>query len=113
MFEGFNRAQIDTSDARINLRHGGSGPPLLLLHGNPLTHVMWHKIAPRLAEDFTVVATDLAVMATAPSLTPARTTPGIRSGQWAATRPRSWKRLGSVNTSCAATIAGHASPIAW
>ena len=37
----------------------GSGPPLLLLHGNPLTHVMWHKIAPRLAEDFTVVATDL------------------------------------------------------
>src|SRR2546421_6229485 len=59
MFEGFNRAQIDTSGARINLRHGGSGPPLLLLHGNPLTHVMWHKVAPRLAEDFTVVATDL------------------------------------------------------
>ena len=59
MFEGFNRAQIDTPGARINLRHGGSGPPLLLLHGNPLTHVMWHKIAPRLAEDFTVVATDL------------------------------------------------------
>src|SRR5437867_3694827 len=59
MFEGFSRAQIDTSGARINLRKGGSGPPLLLLHGNPLTHVMWHKIAPRLAEDFTVVATDL------------------------------------------------------
>ena len=59
MFEGFGRAQIDTSGARINLRHGGSGPPLLLLHGNPLTHVMWHKIAPRLADEFTVVATDL------------------------------------------------------
>src|SRR5213082_61748 len=59
MFEGFGRAQIDTSDARIHLRHGGSGPPLLLLHGNPLTHVMWHKIAPALAEDFTVVAADL------------------------------------------------------
>src|SRR3989442_14348926 len=59
MFEGFSRAQIDTSGARINLRFGGSGPPLLLLHGNPLTHVMWHKVAPRLAEDFTVVATDL------------------------------------------------------
>jgi haloacetate dehalogenase len=59
MFEGFSRAQINVSGARINLRHGGSGPPLLLLHGNPLTHVMWHKIAPRLAEDFTVVATDL------------------------------------------------------
>ena len=59
MFEGFTHTQIETSGARINLRHGGSGPPLLLLHGNPLTHVMWHKIAPRLAEDFTVVATDL------------------------------------------------------
>ena len=41
------------------LRHGGSGQPLLLLHGNPLTHVMWHRIAPRLAQDFTVVAGDL------------------------------------------------------
>src|SRR5205814_4884694 len=59
MFEGFGRAQIDTSDATINLRHAGSGPPLLLLHGNPLTHVMWHKVAPRLAERFTVVAADL------------------------------------------------------
>src|SRR4051812_10518716 len=59
MFEGFTPTRIDTSGARINLRHGGSGPPLLLLHGNPLTHVMWHKIAPRLAEHFTVVAADL------------------------------------------------------
>jgi haloacetate dehalogenase len=59
MFEGFTHTQIETAGARINLRHGGSGPPLLLLHGNPLTHVMWHKIAPRLAEEFTVVATDL------------------------------------------------------
>jgi haloacetate dehalogenase len=59
MFEGFTHTQLDTSGARINLRHGGSGPPLLLLHGNPLTHVMWHKIAPRLAEEFTVVAADL------------------------------------------------------
>ena len=59
MFEGFTQTSIDVSGARINLRHGGSGPPLLLLHGNPLTHVMWHKIAPRLAEEFTVVASDL------------------------------------------------------
>jgi haloacetate dehalogenase len=59
MFQGFTHKQIETSGARINLRYGGSGPPLLLLHGNPLTHVMWHKIAPRLAERFTVVATDL------------------------------------------------------
>ena len=59
MFEGFTLTQIDTEGARINLRHGGSGPPLLLLHGNPLTHVMWHRIAPRLAQDFTIVAADL------------------------------------------------------
>src|SRR5579859_8066423 len=59
MFEGFTLTHIDTSGARINLRHGGSGPPLLLMHGNPLTHVMWHKIAPALAREFTVVATDL------------------------------------------------------
>src|SRR5213592_3305672 len=59
MFDGFKQTNIEVTGARIHLRHGGSGPPLLLLHGNPLTHVMWHKIAPRLAEDFTVVAADL------------------------------------------------------
>jgi haloacetate dehalogenase len=59
MFEGFTRTEITTSGARIHLRHGGDGPPLLLLHGNPLTHVSWHKIAPRLAEHFHVVAPDL------------------------------------------------------
>ena len=59
MFEGFARTEIATSGARIHLRHGGDGPPLLLLHGNPLTHVSWHKIAPRLAERFHVVAADL------------------------------------------------------
>jgi haloacetate dehalogenase len=59
VFEGFSVRDIETSGARIHLRHGGNGPALLLLHGNPLTHVMWHKIALRLAQDFTVVATDL------------------------------------------------------
>jgi haloacetate dehalogenase len=59
MFEGFTRTEIATTGARIHLRHGGDGPPLLLLHGNPLTHVSWHKIAPRLAQHFHVVAADL------------------------------------------------------
>ena len=39
--------------------HGGKGPPLLLMHGNPFSHLSWQKFAPRLAEEFTVVATDL------------------------------------------------------
>jgi len=59
MFEGFTLSMIDTGEAVIRVRHGGSGPPLLLLHGHPQTHVMWHKLAPRLAQDFTVVAADL------------------------------------------------------
>lgn len=61
VFEGFRQMQVQTSDpeVRINLRCGGSGPGVLLIHGNPLTHVHWHLVAPRLARDFTVVAVDL------------------------------------------------------
>ena len=49
-FPGFTRRRIETSGASINLVTGGSGPPLLLLHGYPQTHAMWRKVAPRLAE---------------------------------------------------------------
>ena len=59
MFAGFNLSMIDTGEAIIRVRHGGSGPPLLLLHGHPQTHMMWHEVAPRLAQQFTVVAADL------------------------------------------------------
>jgi len=59
MFEGFTRTEIGMSGARIVTVHGGSGLPLLLMHGNPFTHLSWHKIAPRLAQEFTAVATDL------------------------------------------------------
>src|SRR5580658_6562315 len=58
-FPGFTRRQVETSGATINLVTGGSGPPLLLVHGYPQTHVMWRKVAPRLAQDFTVVIPDL------------------------------------------------------
>ena len=59
MFEGFELSRVDAEGEQVRVRHGGSGPPLLLLHVNRQTHVMWHLIAPRLAEDFTIVATDL------------------------------------------------------
>ena len=59
MLDGFTRSEIKTSGARIVAVKGGSGEPLLLLHGNPFTHLNWHKVAPALAERFTVIATDL------------------------------------------------------
>src|SRR5438874_6778302 len=58
-FPGFERRRVETSGANINLVAGGRGPPLLLLHGYPQTHLMWRKLAPRLAAEFTVVAPDL------------------------------------------------------
>ncbi len=59
MLETFVPLQIETSGASIHVMKAGSGEPLLLLHGYPQTHVMWHKIAPRLADSFTVVLADL------------------------------------------------------
>jgi haloacetate dehalogenase len=59
MFDGFKTSKVQTTGATINVVSGGQGSPVLLLHGNPETHVMWHKIAPQLARDFTVVAADL------------------------------------------------------
>lgn len=59
MFEDFISQRIKTAETTIFARVGGSGPPLLLLHGYPQTHVMWHWVAPQLAQYFTVVCTDL------------------------------------------------------
>jgi haloacetate dehalogenase len=59
VFDGFETFDIDATGVRIHGVRGGSGPPLLLLHGYPQTHVMWHAVAPGLAEEFTVVACDL------------------------------------------------------
>ncbi len=59
MLEGFEARRIKTTGATINLAIAGGGPPVLLLHGYPQTHAMWHKIAPELARDCTVVAADL------------------------------------------------------
>ena len=60
MFEGLEVRDLPTERGAIHARVGGSGPPLLLLHGYPETHLMWHGAAPALAERFTVVATDLS-----------------------------------------------------
>jgi haloacetate dehalogenase len=59
MFEGFTLSIIAAGEVALRVRQGGCGPPLLLLHGHPQTHAMWHKVAPRLATEFTVVAPDL------------------------------------------------------
>jgi len=60
MFEAFRAATFKLADGiEIHGRVGGTGPPLLLLHGYPQTHVCWHKLAPQLASRFTIVATDL------------------------------------------------------
>ena len=58
-FPGFESIRVATAEATINGVKGGSGPPLLLLHGFPQTHIEWRVIAPKLAQHFTVVATDL------------------------------------------------------
>src|SRR4029450_4194394 len=59
LFPGFTKHRIRTSGAEIHCEIGGSGPALLLVHGYPQTHAMWHRIAPALAQTFTVVCPDL------------------------------------------------------
>ena len=59
MFDRFKKSIAHLDGIKINYVIGGEGPPLLLLHGYPQTHAMWHKIAAPLAEHFTVIASDL------------------------------------------------------
>src|SRR4051812_33905576 len=59
LFQGFREGRLSANGVDINFVAGGAGPPLLLLHGYPQTHVMWHLVAPRLATEFTVVCPDL------------------------------------------------------
>ena len=59
LFSGFESAHVDVGEATIFIQRKGGGPPLLLLHGFPQTHVMWHRVAPALAEEFTVICADL------------------------------------------------------
>ncbi|MCP3801589.1 alpha/beta hydrolase [Allokutzneria sp. A3M-2-11 16] len=59
MFEGFALEQIDVGEVRLSVRRGGSGPPILLLHGHPRTHTTWHRVAPLLARRYSVVCPDM------------------------------------------------------
>jgi len=59
LFPGFTLEHVAVRDGSIRLRYGGSGPPLLLLHGNPQSHLMWHLVAPTLAARFSVICPDL------------------------------------------------------
>ena len=60
-FEGFRLERIDVGDVELRVRHGGSGPPVLLLHGHPRTHTTWHRVAPLLAARFSLEHTTLQV----------------------------------------------------
>ncbi|MES0127089.1 alpha/beta hydrolase [Mesorhizobium sp. C420B] len=63
MFEGFSLEQIKLPEATLRVRVGGGGPPLLMLHGHPRTHATWHRVAPILAEEYTVICLIFAVSA--------------------------------------------------
>ena len=59
MFEGFEECKVATAEGEMFCRIKGDGPPLLLIHGHPQTHLMWYKTAPALSERFTVIAADI------------------------------------------------------
>jgi haloacetate dehalogenase len=59
MFDGFELERVDVGEATLRVRHGGSGSPVLLLHGHPRTHATWHRVAPLLARHHAVVCPDL------------------------------------------------------
>jgi haloacetate dehalogenase len=58
VFQSFTLDRVDVGEAQLRVRHGGSGPPVLLLHGHPRTHVTWPMVAAELAGPFTVVCPD-------------------------------------------------------
>jgi haloacetate dehalogenase len=88
LFPGFTRRRVRTSGATIHLVSGGNGDPVLLLHGYPETHAMWHKVAPELARDYTVVCPDLRGYGDSSKPKAFPTTPITPSARWR----RTWSR---------------------
>ncbi len=88
LLPGFSHRFVETSGTRLHVATGGSGPPVLLLHGHPQTHLTWHKVAPALvASGYSVVAPTCAAMATVASRRAASGTSPIPSARWRATWP--------------------------
>ena len=88
LYPGFAERRIDTSAGEIFARTGGNGPPLLLLHGYTQTHVMWHRVAPALAEHFSLVIPDLPGYGWSAHPLPTPRTRPMPSAPW----PRPWSR---------------------
>ena len=102
---GFEYQRITTSGATINVATRGEGVPLLLLHGYPETHHMWHKVAPALAEEFAVVCADLRGYGDSSKPEGAPDNSTTRSAQWLATWSRSWPRS-AIASSCSQGMTG-------
>ena len=113
LFPGFTAQKIQTSGATIHTLRGGSGPPLLLIHGYPQTHVEWHKIAPRLAPRFTVVMTDLRGYGDSSKPPDGDNHAATRSARWRRIKSRSCARWASRDSPSSATIAAPASRGDW
>ena len=90
---GFEPVEVEVPDGAgagvtIHAVRGGAGPPVLLLHGFPQSHVMWHRIAPELARAHTVVAADLRGYGDSGRPEAADDHAGYASGRWRTTRSR-------------------------
>ena len=114
MFDAFpHERRSRRNGAQINLVHGGSGPPVLLLHGSPQTHVVWHGLAPMLAESHTVVRRTYLVTAIAPYRLAVAITRRIAFGRWRPISSRQCVRWAMSASRWWGMIAGRESRIAW
>jgi haloacetate dehalogenase len=103
LFPGFRSEWVETSSGRLFARVGGEGPPLLLIHGYPQTHVMWHRLAPELAKSFHLVIPDLPGYGWSHVPRPAPDHAPHSKRAWAATLVDLMERLGHVRFG----VAGH------
>ena len=112
-FPGFRRHTVQTSGTTINAIVGGEGPPVLLLHGYPQTHIEWRKIAPDLAKSHTLVIPDLRGYGDSGKPPAGDNHVNYRSARWRWIRPRSWTGSAFDGSPRSATIEERGSAIAW